>query len=269
MIKTQKLAPSNYYKESRDFQLFGRIYDVLFNYLKNNTLTINDITTNINPNQKILDLMCNTLGFKTKHEYNNDELSALCSIFLSCMKAKGSVKAIKLLLEMITSIENSLWTPKILYDYNGVGLTIMVPSDIKDWTLIRDVMDYIMPCGSSYMLVNQSLEESAAITSFSVQSSVESDSSWSVVSSAIIRNVKLNGEPETSIGNVYNYNIKEVNGDISTTKDTHINQNIETMNSQIVRIPDPTSLGKTVEQQQKDISKALGIATVDPEVEED
>ena len=31
MIKTQNKVPSVYYKESRDFQLLGRIKDVIFN----------------------------------------------------------------------------------------------------------------------------------------------------------------------------------------------------------------------------------------------
>ena len=61
--------------------------------------------------------MCNTLGFKTKHDYNDLELSALCSIFLKCMKSKGSIRSIKLLLDMITSIENSSSEAKIIKDY--------------------------------------------------------------------------------------------------------------------------------------------------------
>ena len=107
MIKTQKMTPEVYYNKSRDFQLFGRLYDVIFNYLKNNVSAVTDITTNLNPNQKILELMCNTLGFKTTHIYDNEQLSALCSIFLQCMKAKGTAKSVLLLLKMVCCIENS------------------------------------------------------------------------------------------------------------------------------------------------------------------
>ena len=30
MIKTQELTPEVYYKKSRDFQILGRIYDIIF-----------------------------------------------------------------------------------------------------------------------------------------------------------------------------------------------------------------------------------------------
>ena len=36
MIKTKNLTPENYYKQSRDFQLIGRIFDFVLNYLKTN-----------------------------------------------------------------------------------------------------------------------------------------------------------------------------------------------------------------------------------------
>ena len=187
MLEFEKLTPQVYYKESRDFQLFGRIYDVIFNYLKNNTLAIRDLATNINTESKLLELMCNTLGFKTKRDYNDLELSALCSIFLKCMKSKGSIRSIKLLLDMITSIENSSSEAKIIKDYEGKSLNILIPSDITDWTLIRDVMDYIMPAGSSYILQSQNLIEGKAKSEIEVSSNVNHAGSWSPVSAAILK----------------------------------------------------------------------------------
>ncbi len=47
----------------------------------------------------IIDLICSTLGFKAKHEYNNNQLIGLCSIYMLCMKNKGTLKAIKLVLD--------------------------------------------------------------------------------------------------------------------------------------------------------------------------
>ncbi len=160
MIKNQNMIPEVYYKKSRDFQLFGRLYDVVFNYLKNNTLTIDDLNTNTNPNQNVLELLCQTLGFKIKHDYNNDELSALCSIFLTCMKNKGNQKAISLLLNMICNIQGSESEPSIEYDKddgegNVIDIALSVPSNITDFSLIRDVLDYILPSGSIYILTRQ------------------------------------------------------------------------------------------------------------------
>lgn len=263
MIKLQNLTPQNYYKDSRDFQLFGRIYDVLFNYLKTNTLAITDIATNLNPNQKILELMCNTLGFKTKHNYNNEELSALCSIFLSCIKSKGSIRSIKLLLDMITSVENSLFEPEIIKDYDGKGLVIMIPSDIKDWTLIRDVMDYIMPAGSSYILQNQALKKTDAEDFYSVDSDVKHAYSWRPVSSAIIKTkeISLGDDPESAI---INHNVKMTETGNATTGevDANINNNLESMNSTIMTLP--INQDNTIsEENMKRISEKLAEATED------
>lgn len=257
MIKLQNLVPQVYYNESRDFQLFGRIYDVIFNYLKNNTQGIHDLAVNINPNQTILELMCNTLGFKVKHDYNNLELSALCSIFLTCVKSKGSLRAIKLLLDMITSIQNSNFTSEIIEDYDGADLVILVPADITDWTLIRDVLEYIMPSGSSYILQSQALIKPDLIQdTFTPKDTIDSKASWDIVSSSILRiNESSNGENQEKI----NYNVSKENPYTEIDK-SHENNNLESMNSSILTIA-PVEKGQDEETIQNDIIQKLYQAT--------
>ena len=186
MIKTQNMVPETYYKQSRDFQLFGRIYDVMFNYIKNNSNAVEDIANSISPNQQTLELLANTLGFKTKHHYNVKELSALCSIFIDCIRKKGSRIAILLLLKMICSVQNSRSEPLIWDEYSS-DLLLIIPSDIKDWTLIRDVLDYIMPCGTSYSLISQDIESMQLVSLFGVSSSVNSKNVWSATNSSVVK----------------------------------------------------------------------------------
>lgn len=266
MLEFEKLTPQVYYKESRDFQLFGRIYDVIFNYLKNNTLAIRDLATNINTESKLLELMCNTLGFKTKHDYNDLELSALCSIFLKCMKSKGSIRSIKLLLDMITSIENSSSEAKIIKDYEGKSLSILIPSDITDWTLIRDVMDYIMPAGSSYILQSQNLIEGKAKSEIQISSNVSHTGSWSPVSAAILKvidNQEIVNNQKVVNQEIVNYNVSlEVDEDtgIPTTGDIvtgAVNPNIYSVDSRI------TALDIRDNNDQDRISEKLASATTE------
>ena len=266
MIKYERLTPQVYYKESRDFQLFGRIYDVIFNYLKYNTLIIQDYSKNINTDSKLLELMCNTLGFKTKHNYNDLELSALCSIFLKCMKAKGSIKAIKLLLDMITCIENSSSEAQIIRDYEGQSLSILIPADITDWTLIRDVMDYIMPAGSSYLLQSQTLIESPVQTNIQLTSKVDSNPSWSVVTSSIIR--MKNGTATKD--DILNYNVKmtlDSNNHPTTGSVGNKNTNLSSVETRITSFD---SLTQSQDANQNRIGDALLQATKyqEPVVEE-
>lgn len=261
MIKTQKLAPSVYYNQSRDFQLFGRIKDVLFNYVKNNTLAIKDITTNNTPNQKILELMCNTLGFNPKHEYNNLELSALCSIFISCMKAKGSKKAILLLLQMICSIENSDFEPEIVTGYDDDILIILLPPDIKDWTLIRDVLDYILPSGQSYTLQNQTIFPYSQITDMKLLAEAKEDYSWNYVSASIIKqrkvaNITIPGD------DIVNYNVKMTTSGKATTGEVEdtINKDINSVDAKIITRT-KTSLADEKDEQERINSKLTEATT--------
>ena len=65
-------------------------------------------------------------------------------------------------------------------------------------------MDYIMPAGSSYLLQSQTLIESPVQTDIQLTSKVDSNSSWSVVTSSIIR--MKNGTATKD--DILNYNIK-------------------------------------------------------------
>lgn len=213
MIKSQKLVPEVYYKRSRDFQLFGRIYDLVFNYLKNNTLAIEDLSLNTNPNQKVLALMCNTLGFKTKHDYNNNELSALCSIFIPCIRNKGTIKAIKLLLYMVCSVDNSQGEPKVWFDpEDNNKLMITLPNDISDWTLIQDVLDYIIPAGTYYSITNENRVSATADTKLTTADDPSWELSWNIVRSSVIK--ATGKDPDEDI---VNYNISIAGEKTETT----------------------------------------------------
>lgn len=242
MINVQKMVPEVYYNRSRDFQLFGRLYELIFNYIKNNTMAIKDMNENLNPNQNILELVCNTLGFVTTHSYSNDQLSALCSIFLSCIKSKGTINAIKLLIEMVCNVENSKFKPDVNYDFDKDYIYIIIPSDVTDLTLVRDVLKYIMPAGCRYVLISRNEKTEKLSSEIILEDDLSKEISWSVSSSAII-NTK-GGNPQTDITN---YNITE-SGEVLP------NDNLESVNNSII------SLGvndTNPEQESKEISEKL------------
>ena len=238
MLKNQNMIPSVYYNKSRDFQLFGRIYDFIFNYLKNNTLTIEDLNTNTNPNQNVLELICQTLGFKVKHDYNNDELSALCSIFLSCMKNKGNQKSLYLLLKMVCNIQGSEKEPSIKYDVddgngNVIDVVLSLPSNIKDFSLIRDVLDYILPSGAVYILTRHSefeydnLEDEF-ITTDDINNDFTKNILWTNASSGIIK-VDFDGT-----GKLINNNIDITTGEAVNSLDLKDGNDVTSVYSQII-----------------------------------
>ena len=106
MIKSQNLVPNIYYNESRDFQLFGRIYDIIFNYAKTNIDLMENFPINNYTDSKLIELLARTLGFNNKLSYRNDDLNAICNVFITLMKNKGSLKAIESLVNTILNVSN-------------------------------------------------------------------------------------------------------------------------------------------------------------------
>lgn len=170
-IELQQMTPSPYYDQSRDFQFIGRLFDVVLNSVKTNADMIYNNPLSANSNDKLADLMALTLGFKSKHKYTSVQLTALCSAFSEIMRNKGSLKSIELTINALLNAEGI--TDKFSYsftDENGsidvnvikTKLTLYIPQQLTNLSLIRDVLDYILPAGISCQIVSQNaIAESA------------------------------------------------------------------------------------------------------------
>lgn len=163
-IELQQMTPSPYYGQSRDFQFIGRLFDVVLNSVKTNADMIYNNPLSANSNDKLADLMALTLGFKSKHKYTSVQLAALCSAFSEIMRNKGSLKSVELAVDALLNAEGI--TDKFSYsltDENGsidasvikTKLTLYVPQQLTNLSLIRDLLDYILPAGISCQIVSQ------------------------------------------------------------------------------------------------------------------
>lgn len=156
MIKTYNLVPEVYYKRSRDFQLLGRIYDVIFNYMKMNTNLVNNLPYEQNIDDKLISLVTTTLGFKQIHEYNAKQLKGLCSIFVNCLRNKGSLASIRQLLNLLLNVEDQeLGADFVIDKDNPQLLNIYIPQSVTDTSLVEDMLLYILPAGMSYRIIKE------------------------------------------------------------------------------------------------------------------
>jgi len=154
MIKVKNLVPTIYYNKSRDFQVLGRVFEVLYNYAKTGA----DLVLNSYEDIKMLDLLAKTLGFNSKHNYNTDDLVTLCNTFILILRNKGSKKSIE---DAVTALLNaqhieSKFFVNDLYNESGVkehSLEIYIPSDLTDLILLEDLFDYILPAGYTYRFI--------------------------------------------------------------------------------------------------------------------
>lgn len=164
MIKTKNLVPDIYYDHSRDFQLIGRLYELIFNYIKTNSDTIYNIPSASTINSEELELLAYTLGFKSKHDYPISQLRAVCSCMSEILRNKGTNQSILSALNACLRAENILEQPTLRKEkddegnYTG-GLELFVPSSLKDLNLFEDLLDYILPAGVSVSIIKHSLLE--------------------------------------------------------------------------------------------------------------
>ena len=148
MIKLQDLTPEVYYKQSRDFQFIGRLYDLVLNSVKTNTDMISDIPSSDTAGTGMIDLLALTLGFKPRHNYNVKQLGAICSIFPIILKNKGNILALKLACDAILHAEGITDEPTVMIDKDNLyDIKIFISQHISDVTLLNDLLDYILPAG--------------------------------------------------------------------------------------------------------------------------
>ena len=154
MIKLQDLTPEVYYKQSRDFQFIGRLYDIVLNYVKTNATNLYNLPVGKNMNEQLLNLLALTLGFKTTKNYNSKQLLAICSALPTILKHKGSINALVLAANALLAAEGV----KQPLDYTIVpdqGITVYIAQEIEDLTLLTDLLDYLLPAGLSCELVKE------------------------------------------------------------------------------------------------------------------
>lgn len=157
MIKLQNLTPEVYYKESRDFQLLGHLFDLVLNAVKTDTDLLYNLPLSTNSDEKLLELLALTLGFKPKHQYNAKNLKAVCSVFSEILRNKGSIKAIKIACEALFSAMDI--SQKLDYDFtkgkDNTELNLYIAQEFGDITLLNDLLSYILPAGISCNIIRE------------------------------------------------------------------------------------------------------------------
>lgn len=204
MIKTQLLTPEVYYKESRDFQFFGRLYDVLFNYLKTNIDLMQPQELYDTTETNFIELQLNTLGFFPKRNYSLQELKFLCSVYSEIIRNKGSIRGIEIL---IKSVLRSIGeTNKFSIDMDETLATPTIRIRIQNYissqqnALIEEVLDYIMPVGVDYYIQNVSILDDYIPLNIKMSENVSVSKTTPTGLSRVAKNENIE---ETSINNVY------------------------------------------------------------------
>ena len=163
MINIQESVPQVYYEQSRDFQLLGRLFELVLNAIKTSVdslyyLPLADATAQT----RFLDLLSYTLGFQAKHSYNNKQLAAVCSVFPTLLRKKGTIEAIQLLGDTILSSEGI--TEHFGCNVADTTVELFVPSALSSTNLLNDLLDYLLPAGMTCIITRADTSQVNAIT---------------------------------------------------------------------------------------------------------
>ena len=176
MIKLQNYTPEIYYKESRDFQFIGRLFDLILNSVKTETDLLYNIPLSANSDEKLLELLAMTLGFKPKHQYNARQLKAVCSVFSEVLKNKGSIKSTQIACQALFSamdISQGLdydFTPNTAED--KTELNLYIAQDFGDITILKDLLSYTLPAGMSCNIIREFHVNNVSNTNIGISSTV-------------------------------------------------------------------------------------------------
>jgi len=147
MFRLQENVPEVYVKQSRDFQLFCRIYDMINNAIRFNAKSTDTLLSPLQTSDKMLQLLATRVGFFPKSEYNTEALRQVISAFPYIIKYKGSKLGIEMALNTILKAENQYEKTIINFDVENSMINIYTKNRLQSEDLLRDVLSYILPVG--------------------------------------------------------------------------------------------------------------------------
>lgn len=150
MLRTEDLTPEVYYKESRDFQYFGRLYDIIFNYIKCNVDLMKEA-----PYNNVETLLLNTFGFHHKTNETNESVRRVAENLASLFREKGTTDCIKRLFTILATSENIDEEIDVddTYYYDDAKtikkIKVTLPANISFYSLAlgEKLLNYLLPVG--------------------------------------------------------------------------------------------------------------------------
>lgn len=165
-MKVEKLLPEVYYSQSRDFSYVGRLFEILFNYMKTGADCIAVNPTSPNIDATTIELAALTLGFESKHKYTTRDLIYIISSFSDLIRKKGTKYAISTAIRLLMNSQKIYLEEDItdfvstmfLEEANSFIFDIIIPEQLTDLILLEDIFDYILPAGVLYRFIKVTVQ---------------------------------------------------------------------------------------------------------------
>lgn len=150
-FQLDKNVPNRYVEESRDFQLLCHVIDIYLNQAIEKTF---DMRFSLDPQQcraELLPLLARRMGFITSMHIPDNVLRAICSVFPTCIKMKGTIYAVRLAAHAILGTDEKITLLSVVKDDN-VPERIDIITNVTSANLpyLKEVLRFITPPGIIY-----------------------------------------------------------------------------------------------------------------------
>lgn len=148
MLRVKDFVPDIYYNESRDFQYFGRLYDIVFNSVKCNVDLMKEA-----PYANMESLLLNTYGYRQKSDMTNEIVKVVAKNLTSLFKQKGTIEGITRLFTILATAEGIADQLDIEVDNTtNAGITtlnVTLPPSISFFSISlgERLLNYLLPVG--------------------------------------------------------------------------------------------------------------------------
>lgn len=231
MIRLQDNVPQVYVEQSRDFQLFCRLYDCINNGVRYDINSMLSILDPMKVSDRMLNLLCTKVGFFTNRNYDSKILRYILVAFPHALKYKGSKHGIEIAVGTILKAEADFRVAEINDETikttveigpDGVDsdkhvIRIYTTVEINNKNALKDFLKYIMPVGYIYSLETHEKRD--------YTTEITSDTSIITMINSITSNSQVRGSDRvlsTSESNAYNFSTKFEETYVATINTTEI-----------------------------------------------
>ena len=157
IFRTQNNVPAVYCDESRDFQIFCRLYDAVFNSIKFNIDSIENLTDTSLCQDNVLELLATKLGFFTKETIEPYYYRFILHGFVRAVKNKGSITSIRYAVNLFLKMHHIVTDVSVWYTEEGTMINhtkindhtiiIGIEAALKNTYILDEIFKYILPVG--------------------------------------------------------------------------------------------------------------------------
>ena len=146
MFRLQDNAPEVYVNNSRDFQLFCRLYDSLQNGVKYNIDTISKTSSTQECPVTMLPLLKTKLGLFGAIDASDYELTMTLRAFPSLIRHKGTISAVTDIVTLFHRMSHDIDSPPMI-ELNDGNIHIIFQSAVSNEDLLVSLLELVAPAG--------------------------------------------------------------------------------------------------------------------------